>query len=53
MRLALIYLKSILLFVHDAAQWVSCTPCICLLRIDFYCCEIVHEIREDHAPFNP
>ena len=35
MRLALISLKSILLFGHYAAQWVSCAPCICLLKIDF------------------
>ncbi len=28
-------LKSILLFVDYAAQWVSCAPCICLLKIDF------------------
>ena len=35
MRLALISLKSILLFGGYAAQWVSCAPCICLLKINF------------------
>ena len=35
MRLALISLKSILLFGGYAAQWVSCAPCTYLLKINF------------------
>ena len=52
--LATTSLKSILLFVHDAAQWVSCAPCICLLKIDFtiwrLCCALARTSKTSNAP---